>query len=144
MSVMVRPNASVLTDMATQLGSALWTATKFHLCKLDIDPTLLTTLAELEAEEADFGGYAAASLTFGTPYVDAAGNPQAVANAVFIATSAATPNTLYTWYLTNTAETVLIGSGRLDNTPVTIINTGDGIALNVIVGLGVGEVVTIG
>lgn len=141
---LVYPNAEQLIDLAAILASAPWTAMKLHLCKLDISPTKATLLADLVAQEADFVGYSAQTLTFSAGHVDDVGNVVALAMANFLCTANTTPNTLYTFYVTNTAGSVLMFSGRLDDAPLPIVNAGDGLALVVAAQLGGGTCVPVG
>lgn len=144
MSVYVRPLAADLVDLATLLASANWTAMKFHLCKTNFTPTPASILTDYSAAEADFVGYSAQTVTFAGPHLDAAKNAVAEALVNFLCTSNATPNSLYTFYVTNTASSLLIFGGVLDGAPINIIGPGDGTSQLISAQLGQGTVETVG
>lgn len=140
MSVYVRPAAAQLADLTALLASAPWVAMKIHLCTIDFNPTPANVLADFTAGEADFDGYAPASLTFGGAHMDDLGKAVANALASFICTGTAHPNIVYVYWISNTAGSVLMFSGRLDDAPKAIAAIGDGVSLLVNAGLGAGEV----
>ncbi len=144
MGVYVQPIAEALVDLATLLASTNWTAMKLHLSTNNFTPSKNNVLTDYSSGEANFVGYSAQSVTFGAPHTDPAGNVVATALASFLCSASTTPNSLYTYYLTNTAGTVLIAGGVLDNAPVNIANVGDGTSQVIEAMLGQGNVTEVG
>lgn len=83
-------------ELLRELKAAIiGTAGSLHLYKSTFAPTPQSVEADFEAAEADFTGYAAAALVFGTPRVLAGGTVACLSgNNVFTATDAAAPNTI--------------------------------------------------
>jgi hypothetical protein len=140
----VTPTAADLLDLTAVLATAPWMGMKLHLCTTNFTPTKTNVLADFTPGEATFVGYSAQTITFGTPYIDASGNAVATALVSFSSTANTTPNTLYTCYATNTAGSTLQFSARLDNAPIAIVETGDGISLAITVNLADGTIVVVG
>src|ERR1051326_5548788 len=63
----VEGGVEALTEV---LAAAIGTATKLHLFKQGFSPAPTSVEADFEAQECDFSGYAAASLTFGAVGID--------------------------------------------------------------------------
>lgn len=83
--------------------------TMCHLGKTNIVIDRTTTLAALEAQEADFDGYAAEAVTWGVASQDSqgrAGVPGIVGE--FRPTGSVTPNTVYNGWLKNGAGLLLL------------------------------------
>lgn len=80
---------------------------KVHLFQNNIVPTPATILTDLV--EATFDGYAAsAAVTWGSVVVDPAGNAVVYGDAkTFTMTGSTTPNTVYGYYVTNSAGSTL-------------------------------------
>ena len=144
MEPMAEPNTAALVDLAAILASTDWTAPKLHLSKANIVPDKTTILTDLSADEADFDGYAAESVTFSDPYIDGLGNVVATCIASWVSTGNTTPNTLYTAYLTNTGGTKLLMAGVLDGAPIPITGLGSGYSIALSVSLGGGNSETVG
>lgn len=74
-----------------------------HLVKadftLDIDAAILGLV---DADEADFDGYAAKTLNFGAVSLDANKKAQIQASGVTYTMNGSTGNTIYGWYIINT------------------------------------------
>lgn len=103
-----------------------WAALTLHLYVNNVAPNEDTVVADLT--QATFAGYAAvAALAFGTCYIDADGNFKLSApSEQFTATGIGVLETVYGYYLTDAAGTVLHGANLLD-TPVPITQIGDGL-----------------
>jgi hypothetical protein len=125
--------ATLIAGDATTLGSS--TAMHVHLAKAaftpspNLDPATLT--------EADFAGYAAIDPTTGTQliYQDPVTGlitveiKEPVGGWHFQTTGTGQlPQTIYGWYLTDSTDAVLYGSGLLD-TPVPLAISGQGFNL---------------
>lgn len=113
--MIVVPNsvsASILAAL-TGVGGTL-NGAKCHLFQNNVVPSIGFALADLV--EADFDGYAAsAAVTWSVPIDNQDGNGPVVVgdNKLFIATAPfVVPNTIYGWYLTNGAGTVLLAAER--------------------------------
>lgn len=108
-----------------------WTLGKLKLFKNNFTPNYDNLLADFT--EATFPGYAAISAAT-TP---ASGIDSLTGNLVvswnngsaFTAGTIVTPETVYGWYITNTAETTCLVAARFD-TPIVIDQTGDIISLD--------------
>lgn len=143
MAEYVRPIAQDLVDLATILASADWTAPEMHLSKADFNPTKQSVLTDYDTDEADFDGYAAASVTFSDPHVNAGGQVVVEALVSFADDGGTTPNTLYTAFLTNTAGDKLLLGSRLDGAPINIANIGDGVSLVITLGISAGVITVV-
>jgi hypothetical protein len=93
---------------------------KIHLYANQLIPsqgTLLTMFVE-----ATFTGYVAQSVgAWGAAYIGPDGNAHVTAPGLqFQATDDVTPNTIYGWYMTNTAGTELVGAANF-LTPIPIV-----------------------
>jgi hypothetical protein len=93
-------------------GSA-WAGAKVHLAQTNVAITPTTPLASLV--EATFDGYAAVSA--GAPSQSFIGPDGLVyvewEEVLFVMTGSTTTNIIYSYYLTNTASTVLLGGNAL-------------------------------
>ncbi len=83
---------------------------KVHLLKSPVPITPTTTLADLLAAEADYGGYAAQAVgTWGAAYFGIDGKATVTAPGLqFQPSSGTTPNSIYGVFVTNTASSVLL------------------------------------
>ncbi len=99
---------------------------KLHLYKSNTTPISTTVLTDLT--EADFVGYAAQTIVktnWTTPTNDGAG--RAISNNLlfnFAATSGATPNDIYGYYVTNTGSTIIYWCERFTGAPIPMSTTG--------------------
>lgn len=112
--------ASILTALVGVAG--ILNGALLKLFKNDVIPNVGTILADLV--EADFTGYAAsAAITWSVPVLGDDGLYRVIGdNKSFIAGSPLTvPNTIYGYYVTNGAGTVLLFAERYANSK--IINT---------------------
>lgn len=111
-----------LTDLQTDELNAL----EIHLIQTDLPPLEETTLADLEAEEADFSGYAAkTAVDMDGPLVDDSGRVKLISpNQLFTHNGGGTANTIYGYYVTNAGNTVLEFWEKFE-TPQAMVNNGD-------------------
>jgi len=94
-----------------------------HLAKSSITVDKATVLGDFD--EADFGGYAVESVTWGTITINGSNQAVSVATSVaFTKTSSSPANTIFAWYLTDSADAVLY-AGRTLTTPIPMSATGD-------------------
>lgn len=127
---------SFLANALTQLGAATPAATALPgaICKLfqeGLSPTPDTPLADFDAAEADFSGYAASdTITWNAPVREGAFTEQLESSITcpFTQDATTTVNTIAGYYLTSGDDTVLIGS-RLFDTPIPMGNVGDNITV---------------
>lgn len=101
---------------------------KLHL--YSAGPVLNARMAVGDFTEASYTGYAAATMTAGSVYFDAAGNGAVDWATVSFILSAAlgTPATILGYYVTNTAGTVLLWA-ELFAVPKVLQNIGDAVIL---------------
>jgi hypothetical protein len=126
----------VTWSQAQQLaqGAAFQTSlatTKIHLYNAAIALTPATPLATFTAAETTFTGYTAATITAAlAPFLNPAGGATvAVPGNTFVCSG--TGDTIYGWYLTDMAGTVLIAAGNF-LTPYAIAGPGDGLNLDLL------------
>src|SRR5436189_2973693 len=100
------------------------TALKLHLFVNNITPTTSNVIGDFT--EASFTGYAAASIvTWAAPSVAAHIASMSPASVTFTRTATGTVQTVYGYYVTDNANTVLYWSERDANAPINITNNGD-------------------
>jgi len=105
-------------------GSAPYTGAKMKLFTNDITPDETTTLADLT--EATFGGYAAATVVWDTPYIDPTNLVHLVSdNVVFLCTGTPFESIYGYWLETSTGD--YLGGARFDDAPRPIPAAGYGI-----------------
>jgi len=127
---------SFVATALTQLGAATPAATALPgaICKLfqvGLSPNPDTPLADFDAAEADFSGYAASdTITWNAPVREGAWGEQLESSITcpFTQTATTTVNTVAGYYLTSGDDTILIGS-RLFDSPIAMANVGDNITI---------------
>lgn len=120
MTVLIEFQAAALGRCADTIAGLLL-ATKAHLTKAVVDINPSTPLADLTAVQADYTGYAAQTLVWDTPSVDAGGQVQSVSHALtFRPTDDAAPNQIYAVYITDTDGTVLYYANQFDEAPINM------------------------
>jgi hypothetical protein len=109
---------AMLTELTTV--AMLWAGAKLHLGKTNIPITGSTLIGDFT--EADFTNYAAsAAVTWATPGYTP-GNVAVVTGDLKTFSTGASPtvfNTIYNWYLTDSAGTALLFARTLD-TPIVL------------------------
>lgn len=94
-------------------------AAKLHWTKEIIDINEDTTLAELDAIEADYDGYAAQTLVWGPPTVADDNTVEVVSVAqIYTPTGATTPNQLYAAYIDNSGGTKVYFARQANEAPI--------------------------
>lgn len=84
-----------LLELDTMLAEPPFDTAKIRLFKDGFTPSETTLRADFLAAEADFAGYVAPAITWSAAGVNSTGDAFAMSqNAVFAATSGATPNTI--------------------------------------------------
>lgn len=100
------------------------------LFQVDLTPDRDTTLAILDAAEADYVGYVPPTPTWSAATISDDGEIEYQATAPeFRPTNGVTPNSIYGWYLTNTAENALLFCGRFDGAPLPMVSALDNIII---------------
>lgn len=126
------PNAGCLAK-ATILQTAL-AGGKMHLFKDGFVPTVTTTKAELDAQEADFDGYTAGGETVAawlSPLLDPAGGASIESGTVQFEWAHDTDdvtNLIGGWYYTTAAGQLIVGTFPVS---IPMEGPGQGIPLNV-------------
>ena len=124
MAVAVVPDAAMKALIALLLADEI----KLRLGKNNITVGKSTVIGDFT--EADFTGYAAVSITWGTVAVDGSHNAYSdITPITFTRSSGATSNTIYTWYVTNSAGSVLY-AGRTLDTPIPMTVNGDQLTIS--------------
>src|SRR5215472_786006 len=86
-------NEGAADQLAALLASGDYAGAKLHLYKSSFSPTVDSKAADFLAEECDFTGYTAQSVTYSAVGTDETGTPTVLSNRVFFqATDAAAPN----------------------------------------------------
>jgi len=141
MITVLYPNSSCL-DIMGLIRTDLATC-KVHLFKEDIIPTMSTILSDLEAAEADFGGYAAIAVTALLPsYIDPLGGAACqIATVQFDADGTLTGNICYGFWVDVGASpnTKLRLVGRFEQ-GVPMGSAGDALPLDIKFSFGAGQV----
>lgn len=127
---------SFIQNALTQLGAATPAATALPgaLCKLfkeGLTPNPDTPLADFDAAECDFSGYAASdTITWNAPVREGSWSEQLESSITcpFTQTATTTVNSVGGYYLTSGDDTVLIGS-RLFDSPKAMALVGDNITV---------------
>lgn len=121
---------TILTALAAAAG--LLEEYEVHLYQGELTLSRLTTLAELEAAEADFTGYAHVEGTdMVGPFTDPDGRSKlmgALATFLASATPAGGSQTVGGYFVTNNGSTVLFWAEALP-TPVVLTAAGQGVAV---------------
>lgn len=117
-------NAAQLRAAIGALGdgtASLWGSPTVKLFKNDVTPTLNTVIGDLT--EADFTGYGAATITWGSA-TNGPGEEASVygTGLSFIANGSSSPNIIYGWWLQNAGG--LRFAERFDE-PIPIAEAGD-------------------
>lgn len=131
-------NDSMLTKNTLTLRLALqaailagWTAGKLKLFSNDFSPQFDTVVGDFT--EATFPGYAAIDDVSGPASgTDAETGLPTVSwmdGSTWLATTIVTPETIFGWYITNTAGSSCLAAGRFDES-VTINSDGDVLAIS--------------
>lgn len=98
--------------------------------EIDIEPD--TTLAALDAEEADYSGYARQALVWGVPSVSDDGTVEVIAAPLtFRPTAATVGNQIYAVYIVDGGGTLLYFARQLDEAPVPMVSTLDVLILTI-------------
>lgn len=117
---------STLKDIldAQAAATALLDGAKLHVFKNDYTPSPSSVLADFE--EADFTGYAAVTLDdWGEAFLQADGSGVMVHSSIqFTPSGTAIDNTVYGWYITDTAGTGYIAAGLFEE-PVSLASNDD-------------------
>jgi len=101
-----------------------------RLYKEDIQPLNDVTLSELVAAEADFTGYSEADVVPGAVGEDSDHNAVAILpGAVFTSSGDATVNQIFGYFITDNTGANLLAAGRLNDAPVSVLDTGDSITI---------------
>jgi hypothetical protein len=142
MASLVMPNAIQITQLTALLGAVPYSTAKLHLCSLQFPILPTTPLSAFTAGEAAWGGYAPKVLTWGTPYLNQAGNVVADALATFIQTVATPTETDFMAFITDTGTTELLASWILD-VPLNFTGIGTGGSLQISMGLNNGTALNV-
>jgi hypothetical protein len=125
MGVAVIPDAGKLERLAD-----LQVATR----KLRLGKTSITINADTvigDFTEADFGGYAAVTLAWGSASIDGDDNAEDTAtDAVFTRGASGSNNTIYNWYITDSGGTKLYSCRALD-VAVPLNGNGDTLTISI-------------
>jgi hypothetical protein len=107
-----------------QLEQILNAGVKYRLFTNNIVPTLSTILSGLT--EAAFGGYAPVALTFSNYTTNGVSghNGFAIASPITFTNSSGSSQSVYGYYVTDSANTVLLAVALFDSAPVVIPNAG--------------------
>jgi hypothetical protein len=110
--------AEQLNVLTALIGLAEFVGAKLHLSSTVIaNPNPNTPLTDFV--EAVFSGYAAATITYGVPYIDTDGNPYVLSSiATFTDTAITVPDSINSWYLTDAASANLLACGQIDGGPI--------------------------
>jgi len=82
-------------DQLSEAVAGVLSGAKLHLFKSGFTPTFNSVAADFAAQECDFTGYAASTLTWSAPGLDSTGQPITISDrAFFQATDALAPNTV--------------------------------------------------
>lgn len=119
----VVPNEAELNLLDTLTG--VWgDLAEVALFKSDITPGATTTLAALEAAEADFQGYARIAATNWTAAATVGGKATTAADQVtFTKGAGGTGNSIYGWFIVDQLG-ALISAGRATSPPVDMSTDG--------------------
>jgi len=136
------PQAQYPNSGALELAEAiqgLMADSVIHLYKAPLSLTPILTLADCEAQEADYDGYAPKTVTaFNTPYLDPAGGATTASGYdQFNYGPAASPpvtNNIYGLFVT-TSEGDLLIVFAFDN-PAPMAQVGDSVPVNVLLNFG--------
>jgi len=108
------PSAS-LADLAALIADVPYSTAKVHLYSNDYTPDKDTVIGDLT--ETTFSGYAAASLTWGTAFLDGQKVACSSAGQKAFTKSGATSDNVYGAYITDVAGTGLLRAARLPDAP---------------------------
>jgi hypothetical protein len=99
---------------------------KVRLFKQDMDPTPDTTLAQLDAAQADFTGYAeSTAIVWSNAYTNSIDQAVIVGDTkVFAATGSTTTNTIYGYYVVDSAGTKLLYAEKFETGPIPVLEVG--------------------
>jgi hypothetical protein len=116
--VLTRDRKIAVLDAMVAVGGIL-NGAKLKLFSNNFTPDHLTLLTDIT--QADFTGYAEVTLSaWGEAFRDGGSQPKIVHVSVqYTPTGSTVSNTIFGWYLTNAAGTVLLMAKRLD-TPVVL------------------------
>jgi hypothetical protein len=125
--------ASLLGRAADDVAvGATLNGAKVHLTKGSVDINPDTTVAELDAVECDYTGYAATAIVWGTPVVADDGNVEVICTQqTYQPTDAVTPNVVYAVYITDTTSAILYFAGVIPDGPLPMGTALDQIKINV-------------
>lgn len=114
-------DGGLTTALDAILADSQWGTAKLRLFKNNVTPDNTFTTASLT--EADFTGYAAITLAaWGASTLSAHIASALQTKQSFTITSGS--QTIYGWYITNSAGTVLLASGRDPAAPINLSSTG--------------------
>lgn len=128
MSLFVTPPLVTLDWVPLVSGSVPYTNAKMKLFTNDLTPDGDTTLLDLV--EATFGGYAAATVVWGTPYIDAQNNVHLPGHSVVFLCTGSPFESIYGYWLESALGDYL-GGARFDDAPRPIPAAGYGIDASV-------------
>jgi hypothetical protein len=124
-TVYAKATNKVILDYLKATGGPLETC-KVKLIKQTIALTPETAVADLDAIEADFVGYAAVAITWGTSYFDAEDQGRVQSqNIVWVMTDATKPQQIFGYYVTSSDGATLYYSALFD-APVNLATAGQG------------------
>lgn len=111
----------ILTEIVNAVDGLL-NAANIHLFQNDYEPLKSSVVGDFV--EADFTGYAAIAATWNTtPYNEGDVSRIATQLANFVAGAAPTAQTIYGWYVTDSADAEVFFARRFDNpVPITAEN----------------------
>jgi hypothetical protein len=107
-----------------QIEQILAAGVRYHLFVNNITPTLGTVLSGLT--EASFTGYASVSLSWSNYTLNGVSghNGYALAPPIVFTNSSGSPQNVYGYYVTDSANTLLLAVALFDSAPVSIPNGG--------------------
>lgn len=130
---LVFPLAGALDAVDLLTGSTDFTGAKLGLYSNDLSPTPGNVLADFTP--CIYSGYAAKTVTWSPAFYDGNGVAVSSSGELLFAQSGATNDQCYGAFLTDSAGTKLLASGRLDDTPFSF--NGNGVTLPLLLKLDV-------
>lgn len=129
--ILIGNNATDIAVGADAIGAAGALLTpNVHLVKADIAFDRETTLAQLDAAEADYDGYGVEALTWGPATIADSGEIEYQGvTGEFRPTGSVVQNVIYGIYLTDVANTTLLFCARFDDPPLPMGSTLDNIVV---------------
>ena len=125
---LVAPNVGVQEMLKRALNVSATGDVKLHLYQNDVTPGESDTVATYT--EATWTGYAEKTLTGGSWTVTNADPSEAsYAQQTYTSTAGSQNQANYGYYVTNSANTILLWAERFTSAPYTIVNNGDTISV---------------